>query len=93
MPGKDHGGCPHIDIRILGREVGHQVEVVRHERVVVEVVLRRPQAIESQIGGEIGEAKFLVPHLAVRPVFPAVARENHHHSNIHGNTPLLMVPL
>src|SRR5207253_10255214 len=58
-----------------------------HERIVVEVVLRRPQAVETQIGGEPSQPDLLIPHTSVGAVLPAVAGEHHHHADIHG--PLL----
>ena len=63
------------------------MDIVRNEGIVVEMMLSRPKAIESFIGGDFPKAQFLFPHLTVRPAFPAITREDHHHSNIHGNTP------
>jgi hypothetical protein len=55
VPGQDHRRGPEIDIRADGREVGHELQVVRAERVVVEVVLHGPQHIEAEIRGQAGE--------------------------------------
>ena len=90
VPGQDHGGRAEIDIRTDGRHVGHELDVVRHERVVVEVVFGRPQAVEAQIGGSAGQPDLLVPHPGVGAILPAVAGENHHHADIHGGSPFLV---
>ena len=87
VPGQDHGGGADIDVRTDRRHVGHQLDVVRHERVVVEVMFGRPEAVEAQIGGEARQPDLLVPHAAVGAVLPAVAGENHHHADIHGVSP------
>ncbi len=46
-------------------QVGHQLQVVGAEGVVVEVVLDRPQDVEAGVGGDAGERDFLVPGLGV----------------------------
>ena len=51
VPGQDHGGSPETDIGAGRREIGHELQVVRAERVVVEVVLDRPQDLEAEVGG------------------------------------------
>ena len=66
------------------RQVGHQLDVVGHEGVVVEMVLGRPQAVEARVGGEAREPDLLVPDAVVRAVVPAVAGEHHHHADVHG---------
>ena len=83
VPGDDDRGGAQVDVWASGREIRHQLEIVRHERVVVEVMLRRPQAVETEIGGEPREADFLLPHARIGAVLPAVAGEHHHHPNVH----------
>jgi len=46
VPGQDDGCRTDIDVGMAGRQVGHEMEIVGHEGVVVEVVLGRPQAVE-----------------------------------------------
>jgi hypothetical protein len=58
------------------------IHVLAH-RVVVEMMLGRPQAVETEIGGEPREADFLIPHTSIGAVLPAVAGEHHHHPNVH----------
>src|SRR5688572_24082786 len=55
LPWHDHRGGTEIDIRANRREVGHELQVVRAERVVVEVVLHGPQHVEAEVGGDAGE--------------------------------------
>ena len=83
VPGDDDRGGAQIDVRARRRQIAHQLEVVGDERVVVEVMLGRPQTVEAEIGGEPREADFLVPHALVGTVVPAVAGEHHHHADIH----------
>ena len=83
VPGQDHRRRADIDVRAERREMRHQREVVGHERVVVEVMLGRPQAIEAEVGGEPRQPDLLVPHAIVGAVVPAVAGEHHHHADIH----------
>jgi hypothetical protein len=59
--------CERPDLR------GRSREIVGYEQVVVEVVLGRPQAVETEIGGESGHPDILVPHACVGAVLPAVA--------------------
>ena len=87
VPGKDHRGRSHVNVGMLGRHVGHQLYVVRYEGVIVEMVLRRPEALEALVSRDLGQAQFFFPHQAVRPFIPAVAGEDHHHSDIHPITP------
>ena len=42
VPRHDHSGGAQIDIWAEGRQVRHQLEIVGHERVVIEMVLGRP---------------------------------------------------
>ena len=83
VPGQDHRRRADVDVRAERGEMRHQREVVGHERVVVEVMLGRPQAIEAQVGGEPRQPDLLVPHAIVGAVLPAVAGEHHHHADIH----------
>ena len=83
VPGQDHRRRADVDVRAERREMRHQREVVGHERVVVEVMLGRPQAVEAEIGGEPRQPDLLVPHAIVGAVVPAVAGEHHHHADIH----------
>ena len=46
VPGEDHGGGAHVNVGMFRGDVGHQLQVVRHEGIIVEVVLGRPEAIE-----------------------------------------------
>ena len=87
VPRQDHGCGPHIDVRTQCRQIGHQLQIVGHERIVVEVMLGRPQAVEPEIGGEPREANLLVPDARVGAVVPAIAGEHHHHADIHGPPP------
>ncbi len=72
-----------MDIRAGRREVGHELQVVRAERVIVEVVLHGPQHVEAEVGGQPGEPEFLVPDLLVGHVAPSVAGEYHLQANVH----------
>ena len=63
--------------------IAHQLEVVGDERVVAKVMFGRPQTVEAKIGGEPREADFLIPHTLVGIIVPAIAREHHHHADIH----------
>ena len=47
VPGQDDGRRADIDAGMARRQVGHEVEVVGDEGVVVEVVLGRPQAVKA----------------------------------------------
>ena len=83
VPGQDHGRGTEADIRALRRQVRHELEVVRAERVVVEVVLHRPQHVEAEVGGQSGEPELLVPDLFIGHVAPSVACEHHLHTDVH----------
>ena len=87
MPGQDDGGGAHVDVGMPGSYVGHQLQVVRDEGVVVEVVFGGPEAVEAGVGGQLGETEFLLPHPGVGASFPAVAGEDHHHAYVHLDTP------
>jgi hypothetical protein len=54
--GRITAAVPTIDVRAERRQMRHQREVVGHERVVVEMMLGRPQAVEPEIGGDAGAA-------------------------------------
>jgi hypothetical protein len=55
------------------------------QRIIVEMLLSRPQAVEAEIGGEPGQPDFLVRHArASEQSSPAVAGRHHHHADIHG---------
>ena len=84
VPGQDHRRRADIDVRTERGQVGHQLNVIRHERVIVEVVLGRPEAVEADFGGEPGQPDLLIPHAGVGAILPAVAGEHHHHADIHG---------
>ena len=83
VPRQDDSCGTQAYARADGGEVSHQVEVVGHERVVVEMMLGRPQHVEAGVGGEPRQADLLVPDLVVRAVVPAVAGEHHHHADVH----------
>src|SRR6516165_12641961 len=83
MPRQDDSRGAQIDVRAERGQIRHQLDVVGHERVVVEVVLGRPQAVEPQVGGEPRQPDLLVPYPCVGAVVPAVTGEYHHHANIH----------
>ena len=87
VPGQDDGRRADVDVRADGGHVGHELDVVRHERVIGEMVFGRPEAIEAEIGGGPGQTDLFVPYPAVGAVLPAVAGENHHHADIHGVSP------
>src|SRR3984957_7180523 len=61
VPGQDDRRSAEVDVGADGGEVGHQLQIVGAEGVVVEVVLDRPQDVEAAVGGDAGEADFLVP--------------------------------
>src|SRR5262249_23274566 len=61
------------------------------ERVVVEMVLGGPQAIEPEVGGEPSQPDLFLPHACIGAVIPAVAGEDHHHPDIHWHAPFLGV--
>ena len=84
VPGQDDRRRADIDVGMPRRQVGHQLDVVGHERVVVEMVLGRPQAVEAAIGGQPREPDLFLPDAIVGAVVPAVAGEDHHHPNVHG---------
>src|SRR5262249_16380386 len=68
VPGQDHRGGTEPDVGTFRGEVGHELEVVRAERVVVEVMLHGPEDIEAEVGGETREPELLVPDVVVRHV-------------------------
>src|SRR4029450_1656559 len=88
VPGQDDRGGAEPDVRTLRGEIGHELQVVGAERVVVEVVLDRPQQVEAQVDGLPGEAQLLVPDLLVGHVAPAVAGEDHLQADVHRVLPL-----
>ena len=91
VPGQDDGRRAEAHAGTYGGEVRHQVQVVGHEGVVVEMVLGRPQHVEPGVGGEPCQPDLLVPHLVVRAVVPAVAGEHHHHADVHARILLIRV--
>jgi hypothetical protein len=54
VPRQDDRGGAQVDVGTQRRQIRHQLDVVRHERVVVEMVLGRPEAVEAEIGSEPG---------------------------------------
>jgi len=84
VPGEDHGRGAEPHLRARGRQVGHELEVVRAERVVVEVVLHGPQHVEAEVGGLPREPELLVPDLAIGDAAPSVAGKYHLHTDVHG---------
>ena len=48
-----------------------------------------PDAVESEVSGDFGEAEVLFPHPGVGAVFPAVAGKEHHHTYVHLVAPFL----
>src|SRR6266849_364302 len=84
VPGQDDRCGAKIDVGAERGQIGHQLQVVGNERIVVEVVLGRPQAVEAEVGGEPGQPDFLLPHARVGAIIPAVAGKHHHHADIHG---------
>ena len=48
VPGQDDRRGADVDVGAERGEVGHQLDVVGHEGVVVEVVLGRPEAVEAE---------------------------------------------
>ena len=83
VPGQDNGRGTHVDVRTDRRQISHEAEVVRHEGIIIKVMLGRPEAVESRVGGKPGQPDLLFPHTVIRAVFPAVGSEYHHHANIH----------
>ena len=83
VPGQDNRGGAEIDIGAQRGQIGHQLQIVRHERIVVEVMLGRPQAVEAEIGGQPCQPDLLVPDAGIGTILPAVAGEDHHHADIH----------
>ena len=75
VPRHDDRGGAKIHAGAERGQIRHQLEIVGHERGVVEVVLGRPQAVETEIGGAPGQPDLLVPHARVGAVLPAVAGE------------------
>ena len=87
VPGQDHGRGAQIDIGAGGGEPGHQLQIVRAEGVVVEMVLNRPQHVEPQVRRHARELQFLVPDLLVGHVGPAVAGKYHLQTDVHHHLP------
>jgi hypothetical protein len=83
VPGQDHGRGAEADVRTLGGQKGHELEVVGTERIVVEVVLHGPEHVEAEIGGQPGEPQLLVPGLLVGDVAPPVGGEDHLETHVH----------
>jgi hypothetical protein len=83
VPRQDDSRGAQIDVRAERGQIRHQLDVVGHERVVVEVVLGRPQAVEPQVSGEPRQPDLLVPYSYIGAAVPTVAGEHHHHADIH----------
>jgi hypothetical protein len=83
VPRQDDSRGAQIDIGTEGGQIRHQLEVVRHERIVIEVVFGRPQAVEAQIGCDLRQPDLFVPYSRVRTAVPAITGEHHHHADIH----------
>ena len=66
------------------RHVGQEHGVVGAERVVVEVVLDRPQGVEAELVGQLAEPDLLGDDLAVGDVLVVAPRlEDHLHAELH----------
>jgi hypothetical protein len=63
---EQHVLCPCCDI-------GEQDDVVWAHGVVIEVMLDRPQAVEAEVVGKLGEPQLTLVHLLVRHVLVQVA--------------------
>ena len=87
VPRHDHRRGAEPDARAYPGEIGHQLQIVGAERVIEKMMLGRPQRVKAGIGGEPCQPDFLVPHLIVADVLPAIAGEHHHHADIHGLPP------
>src|SRR3546814_526373 len=71
-----------------GSEVCEDDEVVRAERVVLEVVLHRPQGVEAELLGEDGQPYLLVHYLTIGDRIVVPPRLEHHlDTDLHRGTP------
>src|SRR5208282_2385551 len=62
---------------------GHQLQIVRAERVVVEVVLDCPKRIEAEFVSQPRQPDLLVPRLVVAHALPAISGEHHLDADVH----------
>jgi hypothetical protein len=70
----------------VGANVGQEHHVVRAHRVVVEVVLDGPQAVEAEAFGELGHAELAGVHLLVVSFSVQVAEAQVHSDVRHGRS-------
>jgi hypothetical protein len=73
VPRQDHRSRAQFHVLGAAGHVGQQHHVVRAHRVVVEVMLDRPQAVVAQLVGELGQPELAGVHLLVRQVLVQVA--------------------
>src|SRR6185312_179630 len=83
VPGQDHGGGTEPDLWTDRCQIGHELQIVGAERIVVEVVLHGPQHVETQVGSQTAEFDLLIPDLPVRYAGPAIAGEDHLQTDVH----------
>jgi len=93
VPQQDHRRGPEIGMAGDAGQVAHQLQVIGAERVVVEMVLDRPQHIETEFVGKPRQAQFLVPHLPIADAIPAIAGEDHLNPDIHRGSPSRCRPM
>ncbi len=85
VPRKDHGPGAEQDALGPRCHVREEDGVVRTERVVPEVVLDRPQRVETELVGQLAQPDLLLDDIAVRYVVPVAPRlEDHLHADSHG---------
>jgi hypothetical protein len=88
VPRQDHRPGAEQDLLGAGRHVRQEHGVVRTERVVVEVVLDRPEGVEAELIGQPAEADLLSHHLPIGHLALVAPRlKDHLHADTHGVEP------
>ena len=87
VPGQDHRRGAEIGVARYPGEVAHQLQIVGAERVIVKMMLDRPQHVEAELVGQSRQPQFLIPHLSVADLVPTIAGEDHLDSDIHRHSP------
>src|SRR5262249_27235163 len=70
VPRQDYRGGAEIDVRAQRGQIGHQLQIVGAERIVVEVVFDRPEHVEAELFSKARPEDLFLPRIIVATAQP-----------------------